>query len=170
MPELPFPDPPLAEGDLVLRAFSSADVPAIAAACQDPEIPRWTHVPAPYDDADARQFLMLREQGRAAGSELQLAIVSAGRGPLLGSVGLEAGARRRGVATRSVRLLSGWAVRELGMRRIELLAHPDNEASQRVALGAGFTREGLLRAYRERKGEREDLWMFSLLAGDVEGR
>jgi RimJ/RimL family protein N-acetyltransferase len=53
------------------------------------------------------------------------------------------------------------------MERVELLANPMNEASQRLAERAGFTREGLLRAYRRRKGEREDLIMFSLLARDI---
>ena len=36
-----------------------------------------------------------------------------------------------------------------------------------VAQKAGYTREGLLRCYRRRQGEREDLVMFSLLAEEV---
>ncbi len=55
----------------------------------------------------------------------------------------------------------------LGLERVELLAHPGNEASQRLAERAGFTREGTLRRYRRRHGVREDLVMFSLLAEDV---
>ena len=51
---------------------------------------------------------------------------------------------------------------------LELLAHPENEASQRLAERAGFTREGMLRRYRRRHGVREDLVMFSLLAEDLE--
>ena len=43
-----------------------------------------------------------------------------------------------------------------------------NEASQRLAERAGFTREGTLRRYRRRHGVREDLVMFSLLAEDLE--
>ena len=45
--------------------------------------------------------------------------------------------------------------------------HPDNEASQRLAERAGFTREGTLRRYRRRHGVREDLVMFSMLAEDL---
>jgi RimJ/RimL family protein N-acetyltransferase len=78
-----------------------------------------------------------------------------------------AAARGRSVGSRATGLLSRWALETLGMDRVELLANPMNEASQRLAERAGFTREGLLRAYRRRKGEREDLIMFSLLAGDI---
>ena len=75
-------------------------------------------------------------------------------------------ARGRSVAARATRLISQHALDELGLERLELLAHPDNTASQRVALKAGYTREGLLRRYRRRRGAREDLVMFSLLAGE----
>jgi [ribosomal protein S5]-alanine N-acetyltransferase len=44
---------------------------------------------------------------------------------------------------------------------------PDNEASQRVAENAGFTREGLLRRYVEIKGERRDCVVYSLLPEDL---
>ncbi len=32
---------------LVLRPFEASDVDAVFAACQDPDIPRWTNVPSP---------------------------------------------------------------------------------------------------------------------------
>jgi RimJ/RimL family protein N-acetyltransferase len=78
-------------------------------------------------------------------------------------------ARNRGVGTRAVRLLSRWAIEELALERIELFANPENEASLRLALSAGYTREGTLRLYRKRRGVREDLVMHSLLAGDLAG-
>ncbi len=66
--------------------------------------------------------------------------------------------RDRGLAwERAARLLSTWALTGLGLERLELLANPENVASQRLAEGAGFTREGLLRLYRRRHGVREDL-------------
>lgn len=76
-------------------------------------------------------------------------------------------ARGRGVATRALRLLSRWAFDELGARRVQLIAQPENLASQRVAEKAGFQREGLLRAYAELKGRRPDFHMYSLLPGDL---
>jgi [ribosomal protein S5]-alanine N-acetyltransferase len=76
-------------------------------------------------------------------------------------------ARGRGLGTRAVRLLSRWAIDALALERVELLANPANEGSQRLAERAGFTREGLLRRYRTRHGVREDLVMFSLLPEDL---
>ena len=68
-------------GDLALRPFTEADVPAIAAACQDPEIPRWTSVPSPYGEEDARAFV------RGLGNERSFAVVDSETDELVGSVG-----------------------------------------------------------------------------------
>jgi RimJ/RimL family protein N-acetyltransferase len=65
-----------------------------------------------------------------------------------------------------VRLLAGWAFRELRIDRLQLTTHPDNTASQRVAERAGFTREGVLRAYHPTSDGPRDAVMFSLLPGD----
>jgi RimJ/RimL family protein N-acetyltransferase len=76
--------------------------------------------------------------------------------------------RGRGVCTRALRLLAGWAFQELDLRRLELVTDPDNLASQRVAEKAGFRREGVLRAYLiDRDGSFRDAVMFSLLPGDL---
>ena len=183
MPEIPLPDPPLDDGEVGLRPWRQDDLEAIVEACQDPDIPRWTAVPSPYGEHDAREYLARAEIDRRSGRELGLAVVSSAGEELLGSCGLArfdwhdrkvevgywvaASARRRGVGARATGLLSRWAITELGMERVELLANPLNEASQRLAERAGFTREGTLRRYRRRKGEREDLIMFSLLAEDL---
>jgi ribosomal-protein-alanine N-acetyltransferase len=64
-------------------------------------------------------------------------------------------------------MLAVWVLNHLGLERLELLANPDNQPSQRLAERAGFTREGTLRRYRRRHGVPEDLVMFSLLAEDL---
>jgi RimJ/RimL family protein N-acetyltransferase len=182
MPALPLPDPPLTEGDIRLRPWERRDVPAVTAACQDPEIPRWTVVPHNYTERHARDFIGGTAADLAAGRELALAIVDPGD-RVLGALGLsnfdwpnlkaEIGywmvpeARRRGIGARATRLFALWAITTLGLERVELLANPENEASQRLAERAGFTREGMLRRYRRRHGVREDLVMFSMLAEDV---
>jgi [ribosomal protein S5]-alanine N-acetyltransferase len=92
--------------------------------------------------------------------------------PQRGTVGIGywvlAGARRRGLASHAVALISGWALAEAGIVRIEALVEPQNVASQRVVEAAGFTREGLLRAYLEPQldGARADAYVYSLIAGD----
>jgi ribosomal-protein-alanine N-acetyltransferase len=75
-----------------------------------------------------------------------------------GSIGywLLPGARRRGLATRAVRLISDWAIEELGIRRLRLYAEPDNERSQRVAERSGFRRIGTIAGHGEIDGRSVD--------------
>jgi RimJ/RimL family protein N-acetyltransferase len=76
-------------------------------------------------------------------------------------------ARGRGVATQSVRMVARWAFEELGLVRLELLAHPDNVRSQAVAERSGFLREGRVRSYRRSPQGRSDMVLYSLLPGDM---
>jgi RimJ/RimL family protein N-acetyltransferase len=182
--EIPLPDPPLTDGMVSLRPWLEDDLPLMTKALQDPEIPRWTTIPAPYGERDAREYLRRAQPDRLAGRELGLAVADAAEGTLLGGCGLsrfdwtdlrcEIGywiaseARGRTVGTRAVRLLSRWALRSLGLERIELLVDPLNEPSNRLAASAGFVREGLMRAYRRRGGGRWDLVMYALLLDDLD--
>jgi RimJ/RimL family protein N-acetyltransferase len=175
------PDPPLANGDLALRPWRPEDVPAIVIACQDPEIPKWTLVPSPYSEDDARLWLAAQAAARRGGRRVELAIVDR-EDRLLGSIAIArsadgragevgywvaAGARRRGVASGAVKLLAAWAFSDLELERIELLAEPGNLASQRVAESAGFTRERLLPAHREQKGSMRDFYLYALSPASV---
>ena len=87
MRPIPYPDPPLTDGEIRLRAFESRDVPAVTAACQDPEIPRWTVVPRNYTERHARDFISHTAGDVAAGRELAMAVVDADDG-VLGAIGL----------------------------------------------------------------------------------
>jgi RimJ/RimL family protein N-acetyltransferase len=87
-----------------------------------------------------------------------------------GTIGywVAAGARRQGICSRALRVLSRFAFADLELRRLELLTDPDNIASQRVAEKVGFQREGTLRAYlAHRDGRFRDGVMFSLLPGEL---
>ncbi|MGB2569411.1 GNAT family N-acetyltransferase [Micromonospora citrea] len=75
-------------------------------------------------------------------------------------------ARGRGLATRAVRLMAGWAF-GIGLARLWAGTAPENVASQRVLERAGFRREGLMRARLPGRGEtRTDAMLFALLATD----
>ncbi|HTN25531.1 MAG TPA: GNAT family N-acetyltransferase [Solirubrobacteraceae bacterium] len=157
MAPLAFPDPPLTDGVIALRPFTEADNRAHVAICQDPDIARFTTVPSPYGEADARAYLQRVTDGLAAGTLVALAVVDAADPSiLLGSVGLHAispelgaaevgyliaaPARGRGYATRAVTLIVAWAFGTLGLERIELRAMEENAASRGVAARAGFHR------------------------------
>jgi RimJ/RimL family protein N-acetyltransferase len=177
-----FPVEGLSDGIVRLRLMAEADLPAIAAACRDPEIPRWTRVPEDYREADARSWFEQEVVERSRGQQLGLVVVDPRTDRLLGSVGIvhpdwtegrcELGywvareARGRGAATRAVRLLAAWIFESLPIDRIEICAEPENAASRRVAERAGFTFEGELRSYIVNKGTRRDMAMYSRLRDD----
>jgi RimJ/RimL family protein N-acetyltransferase len=176
------PGEPLVDRPTALRPWRDSDRRAIAAACQDPEIARWTPVPVPYGLTDARAFLLQRYDAVHAGASAPFAIVATESGAVLGSIALNrpdwghlraevgywlaAQARGAGHATRAVRLISEWGFRALGLERIDLHAAVENEPSQRVAERAGFTREAVLRSFMTGRIGREDMVAYSLLATD----
>jgi len=179
---LAYPHPPLREGPIALRPWSDADLEVMVAVCRDPDVARFTRVPDPYSEADARAWIEAQPGRLEAGEGVTFAITEDGGAPL-GSIGLridpadpdiaEAGymvapeARGRGLATTALRLVARWAVRDLGIARVHLTTHVDNPSSQRVAERAGFRREGVLRAWEEIRGERVDLVMFSRVGSDL---
>jgi RimJ/RimL family protein N-acetyltransferase len=178
------PGEPLLDGPTALRPWRDADLNALVAACQDPEIARWTRVPRNYGEADARAYMMQRYGAIHAGTLAPFAIVAASdESLLLGSISLmrltwehargEVGywlaleARGRGHGTRAVRLICSWGFEALGLERIDLLAATGNAPSQRVADRAGFTREAVLRSYMRGQDGRQDMVAYGLLAGEA---
>lgn len=175
---------PLSDGEVALREWRREDMPAMIAMLDDEQIVRWTRVPHPYGERDALDYLARGDAERERGEGINLAILSAAGDDLLGSMSVRiaswadmrgqlgylvaAHARGRGVMPRAIRLATSWGFRKLGLERIEILVHPDNEPSQRAAEKAGFTREGILRSYTRVKAERFDMWSFSALPGELD--
>jgi RimJ/RimL family protein N-acetyltransferase len=148
--------PELTDGVIRLRPLRAEDADAMVAALQDPEIPRWTRVPSPYTHVEFEQWLASQAESRSAGEGVHLVVTDLD-GRLLGAVGVQdlatdsggdigywvaREARGRGVATRAVRLLRDWLAAELGRPCLEILVHPENVVSQRVAEAAGFAATG----------------------------
>ena len=181
MPELRVPS--LADDAVLLRPWREADMPAQLKAFSDPFFQRFSDW-APQTEAEARAYLAGHEQARRRGEQIELALVEPHDehvvlgGASLNNVNLPQGraaigywlaphARGRGVATHAVRLIAGWAFRDLQLARLDLNCGPDNLASQRVAERCGFTREGVLRSHIPFKGMRRDTVVFSLLPGEL---
>ena len=186
---IPAPDPPLSDGVVTLRPWREDDVDALV-ACLDgeQEIARWLDaIPQPYREAEARSWLEHSSSAWQEGTSAPFAVTDATTSELVGSVGFgwvgerdqqvgEIGywmrreARGRGLTTRAVRLVSKWALTELGWERLQLRADEENLPSQRVAEKAGFTREGVLRSvhFNARQDRRVDFVMFSLLPAELE--
>ena len=177
---LELPDPPLSDGVVTLRGWRNDDVPAIARMCSDELSARFTTVPAPYGEEDARAWLTSHPDSRAAGRSIAFAALEPPADDPVASIGLsildpgmaeigylvDPAARGRGIVTRGVALIGEWTFAELGLVRLQLTTHLDNRSSQRVAEKCGFRCEGVLRRYGLQQGERVDLMMWARLRDD----
>jgi [ribosomal protein S5]-alanine N-acetyltransferase len=174
---LPIPDPPLGGGLLSLRPPEERDLPAIERGVNDPDVIRAFGRPS----MSAEQLLELNRSRWDRDEAATFAICDATgscvghvfvnlTGMSRGSVGywLLPEARGKGLASRAVKLVSCWALRDLGLARLALLTETANRHSQRVAERNGFQREGVLRSYAEIDGRRVDNVSFSLLPSDLE--
>src|SRR3954467_9910524 len=142
MPALPSLREPLSDGVVSLREWRAEDRKALVEMANDATIQQWTRVPAPYTTRDAEQWFALTRTTRAAGHQAAFAVTATDDGELLGSIDLrvhpadpaigELGymvgprARRRGVATRAVELLTAWGFQTLAIERLEILVDPRN--------------------------------------------
>ncbi|GHC69778.1 GNAT family N-acetyltransferase [Streptomyces cinnamoneus] len=172
---------------LELRPFTTADVPAVHTACQDPDIPRYTSVPSPYTTEDARVFVeercprdwdedsaytwgvFTRDDGRLAGSMCLVRLAYLHTPERQAELGYWTAkeARGRGYTVEAAREVIRWAFEDLGVERLEWYAEAGNEASRGVALKAGFRMEGTLRSKIPYNGTRRDAWTGSLLPSDL---
>ena len=166
-----------------LRAYRPDDAQALAEGYDDALCQQFIpQLPSPFTVAHAERFLAERVTAIFADGGTVYAIADPESDHLLGGIGFdnvilsraqaEIGywvgpwARGRGVATAALRVLSEHAL-GAGLDRLELLTHWHNTASQRVALAAGYRREGVRReAQPTRDGARDDLVAFARLAGD----
>ncbi len=140
----------LVDGDLVLRAWEDGDQELLGTSQRDPEIGRYfgravdeDSIP---DDADA-PVLAITDGGAVVG------VLWFRRGARPFEVGyyLRQDCWGRGLATRSLRLVSDWLLDEPGVEEIVLCTHPDNVRSQAVAERAGYVRDGVVERYAEFK-------------------
>jgi len=173
----------MAGDGIELRMWTMDDIDDLIGACNDPDIVRWLPlIPHPYTEEVARWWV--EEGAPAAWREggASFSIFFPGTQKVLGGIGMsnpipgrhqaEVGywvapwARAQGVATRATRMISRWAFAS-GLHRLELLVARENWVSQRVAMAAGFTREGVRReGGPTREGDRQDLVCFVRLATD----
>jgi RimJ/RimL family protein N-acetyltransferase len=169
-----------------LRPYQSSDIPDVAAGCADPLTQRFLPgLPGPYTRRDAVWWINEGAPAAWVAGGAAYAIVDPATDRLLGGAGMgrvtmergqaEIGywvapwARGVGVARAAASTLADWAFAR-GFGRLELLTAWENEASQRVAMAAGFRREGVRRdALIRRDGGRYDAVAWARLAADPPG-
>jgi RimJ/RimL family protein N-acetyltransferase len=146
----------------IVRRWRRADVAAILRIQNDDEVRRFVAgAPFPYTREHAEQRIRLALEPVLPGDKRTYAVVPAGSDDPAGAIlidytdppevgyAIEAAARSRGLATAALRAVSEWLLNEHWASRVELVTHPDNVASQCVALKAGFVRAGEVDDYAE---------------------
>ena len=172
----------LADDTIRLVPLTAAYEVSVAALVDDEGVRTYTRIPTEPPPGFAASWLGFYEEGWRDGTRAGFAvedhsgdflglgmvinIVREGRQGEIGYV-VAPSARGRGVATRTLRLLTEWGFGELDFERIELWIDVSNPASERVAENAGYTREGILRSYWFKEDRRCNFGVWSRLRGDV---
>jgi RimJ/RimL family protein N-acetyltransferase len=142
--------PVLTDGRVLLRAAEPRDLPALEVGIHDPDVLRWIG-PQPSSAGDVlvkdeewwaggSPTLMICEPDGTCVGKVWMTVLETDRSTGFVGYWLLPVGRGRGLATSAVRLLSTWAVRELGVTNVRLRTAPENVRSQRVAERSGFRR------------------------------
>lgn len=160
------PAVPLTDDTVLLRLPDERDVTAVYSYGQDPDSGETAWLPIPFPCPREVPVRLVREfqQGWHGRYELTLVITVPPDARLRGVLHLSVRAddageiaygvapqyRRRGLATRSVRLAAAWAFARLGLIRLEIVVTGGGIhglASRRVAERAGFVYAGMRRSH-----------------------
>jgi RimJ/RimL family protein N-acetyltransferase len=176
------PDPVLADDAIRLVPLTGAHERYVEALVQDEDVRTYTRVPSKppagfaaswidrYDEGwrtgSRAGFTIETHEGEFLGLGMFVRLESEGRQGEIGYVTGKA-ARGRGVATRTLRLLTDWGFSQLGLERIELWIDTTNAGSERVAERAGYVREGVLRSYWFKEDIRRDFGIWSRLRSEM---
>jgi len=76
----------------------------------------------------------------------------------------------KGYGTDALRLILGYAFRELNLYRLTLTVLAYNERAIRLYERAGFQREGVFREFGQRDGRRYDMYLYGLLRPEWQAR
>lgn len=168
---------------LTLAIPTDADADAVTTAAQDPEVPRWTTLPAPYTRADADAYIGAAEARWESDTEyawgirhddvwvgmVSLHALSGDRTAELG-YWMAAPARGRGFVTEAARAVIDFGFaptpQGAGLLRIGWRAVVGNVASARTARTLGLRYEGTVRQALVDPRGRHDGWLAGLLHDD----
>lgn len=166
-----------------LRPPAERDLPRFVRWFNDPEVSYWLSLSEGLEltleserewykemRADPAQVVWCieKEDGQPIGNMGLHSIDETHGRATLGISICEKGFWRRGYGTEAIRQVLRYAFSELGLRRIELQVDEDNVRAIRCYEKCGFVREGLLRAYRVRRGHLVGSAAMAVLREDWE--
>ncbi len=179
------PVPTLITERLILRAFTLDDAKRVQQRAGAFEIADTTgHIPHPYPDSAAEDWIGGHAQEFADGDSATFAITLRATGELSGAIGLTIHPKNSsaelgywlgvpfwncGYMTEAARAVIHFGFDSLQLNRIYASHFPRNSASGRVMQKAGMTYEGTLRAHFVRWEKPEDLVYYGILKSEWKG-
>lgn len=179
-PQLPFS---VSGENLSLDIPAPEDISEITAACQDPEIQRFTSVPVPFGLEHGTHFVekVTADIWNHGGASWVIRVQHDGKACLAGILSFRAALNRntdvgywvapewrgRGLMQEALRLGVQTVFDRLDCGCVVWTAQPGNLASIRAAWHVGFTFAGMVRGLGEQHGLRHDMLIGTLLPGDT---
>ena len=166
--------PPLGDATLTLRPIERRDADAWFAYLSMPDVVE--HTSWDVRDVDPLRRIIDECDADRVDSPVRFAVVDR-NDALVGTIGfpLVSATHRtaevaydfhpavsgRGVATRCCRVVTAWALDELGFVRVQATTLDTNVASRRVVEKCGYAYEGTLRKLKMVRGEPRDFHLFA---------
>lgn len=183
---MPLSTPPVIESErLLIRIVAEGDLPSLLTVNGDPQVTKFLPYAAWQSLSDAHAWFERMAGIQATGNALQFVIAQRPSQEVIGSCLLfrfEEGSARaelgyvlgrahwgHGFMREALAALIGTAFGTMGLRRLEAEIDPRNQASSRLIVRLGFTKEGLLRQRWVAKGEVKDVEIFGLLNHEWSG-
>ena len=179
--------PTLKSDTLTMRPMRPSDAEDIYRAVQDPEIPKFTTLPADYPIDLAIEFTNTRAAASFVNKTELVFVIEDSRLATVGypysngfagvmslhtidipnhraEIGywLAKEARGQGICTKAAELITEYGLMTIGFKRIDGIVDVRNEPSKAALLKAGFEFEGIMKSYVTRRdGSQLDMALFA---------
>jgi ribosomal-protein-alanine N-acetyltransferase len=174
--------PTLRGKQVMVRKLTTADAHAIYSNVSTWAIARYMFTAYPYTLEHAHRFVRRSRLGIRRGTEYHFGVELKATPGIVGVVGLFALDRHSqnaelgcwiakefwgtGLSDEAVNVMLRFAFRHLKLRRVYAYTYVNNRPPQRLLRRLGFTREGLLRKYRFRRGRYRDYYVWGMVRED----
>ncbi len=168
----------------VLREIAPSDVAAWHRYLSDVETIEWTSTPL-MDEREVAALIEFFRDRFVDKTAIRWALSEGREGVMVGDCGYNSFNSRdgrgeigyqlakplwgRGIMTRAVGTLLDYGFRTLELNKVEATVSVGNERSAGLLRKLGFTVEGTIRDYRNRRGVLGDSWYFGLLRREWNG-
>ncbi|WP_422124451.1 GNAT family N-acetyltransferase [Planococcus sp. X10-3] len=171
---------------LILREVTDEDADSLLAYLSDEEVTKHMGLAPFTSKEDALDEIAWYESIFEKGTGMRWGITIKGEDRIIGScgflnlsnkhhrseIGFELSREHwgKGIAGESLQAVIAYGFSQLELNRIEALIEPANSPSQKLVEANGFVQEGLLRSYEYTRGKFDDLYMYSLLKREFDGK